>query len=198
MFQQVDRPIATHAQTNDGKIMIVTTANELERYKITRQLGVVRGLTVRSRSVLGNIGAGLQAMLGGNITLYTSMAEKAREEAYELLVAHAKQRGANAIIAITLRRERDHGRHYGSPGLRNGCGGGTNSNPITQTGIFSQADRSTRVSPRFVQVSGWFQAWSRSSHRVCNRLRSRLKISQHLSRDIDASSGRESICPRAR
>jgi uncharacterized protein YbjQ (UPF0145 family) len=55
---------------------------------------------VRSRSVLGNIGAGFQAMLGGNITLYTSMAEKAREEAYELLVAHAKQRGANAIIAM--------------------------------------------------------------------------------------------------
>jgi uncharacterized protein YbjQ (UPF0145 family) len=80
--------------------MIVTTANELEGYKITRQLGVVRGLTVRSRSVLGNIGAGFQAMLGGNITLYTSMAEKAREEAYELLVAHAKQRGANAIIAM--------------------------------------------------------------------------------------------------
>jgi uncharacterized protein YbjQ (UPF0145 family) len=80
--------------------MIVTTANELEGYKIIRQLGVVRGLTVRSRSVLGNIGAGFQAMLGGNITLYTSMAEKAREEAYELLVAHAKQRGANAIIAM--------------------------------------------------------------------------------------------------
>jgi uncharacterized protein YbjQ (UPF0145 family) len=80
--------------------MIVTTANELEGYKITRQLGVVRGLTVRSRSALGNIGAGFQAMLGGNITLYTSMAEKAREEAYELLVAHAKQRGANAIIGM--------------------------------------------------------------------------------------------------
>jgi uncharacterized protein YbjQ (UPF0145 family) len=80
--------------------VIVTTANELEGYRIARQLGVVRGLTVRSRSILGNIGASLQALVGGNITLYTQLAEKAREEAYELLVAHAKQRGANAIIAM--------------------------------------------------------------------------------------------------
>ena len=81
--------------------MIVTTANDLAGYKITRQLGVVRGITVRSRSVLGNIGAGFQAMFGGNITLFTSLAEKAREEAYELMVDHAKQRGANAIIAMS-------------------------------------------------------------------------------------------------
>ena len=81
--------------------MIVTTANDLVGYKITRQLGVVRGITVRSRSVLGNIGAGFQAMFGGNITLFTSLAEKAREEAYELMVDHAKQRGANAIIAMS-------------------------------------------------------------------------------------------------
>ncbi len=67
---------------------------------VTRQLGVVRGITVRSRSVLGNIGAGFQAMFGGNITLFTSLAEKAREEAYELMVDHAKVRGANAIIAM--------------------------------------------------------------------------------------------------
>ena len=81
--------------------MIVTTANDLAGYKISRQLGVVRGITVRSRSVLGNIGAGFQAMFGGNITLFTSLAEKAREEAYELMVDHAKQRGANAIIAMS-------------------------------------------------------------------------------------------------
>ena len=81
--------------------MIVTTSNDLAGYKITRQLGVVRGITVRSRSVLGNIGAGFQAMFGGNITMFTSLAEKAREEAYELMVDHAKQRGANAIIAMS-------------------------------------------------------------------------------------------------
>ena len=80
--------------------MIVTTANDLAGYKIIRQLGVVRGITVRSRSVLGNIGAGFQAIFGGNITLFTSLAEKAREEAYELMVDHAKIRGANAIIAM--------------------------------------------------------------------------------------------------
>jgi uncharacterized protein YbjQ (UPF0145 family) len=81
--------------------MIVTTANDLSGYKITRQLGVVRGITVRSRSILGNIGAGFQALFGGNITLFTSLAEKAREEAYELMVDHAKIRGANAIIAMS-------------------------------------------------------------------------------------------------
>ncbi|CAM4023023.1 YbjQ family protein [Deinococcus marmoris] len=81
------------------KIMI-TTANELEGFRIVRQLGVVRGLTVRSRSVLGNIGASLQTLLGGNITLYTELAEKARQEAYDLLLQHAQERGANAIIAM--------------------------------------------------------------------------------------------------
>lgn len=81
--------------------MIVTTANDLAGYKIIRQLGVVRGITVRSRSVLGNIGAGFQALFGGNITLFTSLAEKAREEAYELMVDHAKIRGTNAIIAMS-------------------------------------------------------------------------------------------------
>jgi uncharacterized protein YbjQ (UPF0145 family) len=80
--------------------VIVTTANDVAGYKIVRQLGVVRGLTVRSRSIFGSIGAGLQSMLGGNISLFTSLAEKSREEAYELLVAHARQRGANAIIAM--------------------------------------------------------------------------------------------------
>ena len=60
----------------------------------------MRGLTVRSRSVLGNIGASFQALLGGNITLYTDLAEKARQEAYDLLIQHARQHGANAIIAM--------------------------------------------------------------------------------------------------
>ncbi|MFK7601463.1 YbjQ family protein [Deinococcus sp. SM5_A1] len=81
------------------KIMI-TTANELEGFRVVRQLGVVRGLTVRSRSVLGNLGASLQTLIGGNITLYTELAEKARQEAYDLLVQHALKHGANAIIAM--------------------------------------------------------------------------------------------------
>ena len=80
--------------------LTVTTANDLAGYRVVRQLGVVRGLTVRSRSVLGNLGASLQTLLGGNITLYTELAEKAREEAFELLVQHAQERGANAILAM--------------------------------------------------------------------------------------------------
>ncbi len=80
--------------------MMVTTANSLEGYKIVEHLEVVRGLTVRSRSVLGNIGAALQSLVGGNITLYVELAEKARQEAYDLMLEHARQRGANAIIAM--------------------------------------------------------------------------------------------------
>ena len=80
--------------------MLVTTTNEIEGHRITRYLGLVRGLTVRSRSVIGNIGAGIQSLFGGNITIYTDLAEKAREEAYELMVQHAQQVGANAVIAM--------------------------------------------------------------------------------------------------
>ena len=79
---------------------MITTANELPGYKVTRNLGVVRGIVVRFRSVIGNIGAGLQALVGGNITLYTSLCEKAREDAYELLLEHAAQHGANAVVAV--------------------------------------------------------------------------------------------------
>ena len=80
--------------------MLVTTTNDIVGHRITRYLGLVRGLTVRSRSVIGNIGAGIQSLFGGNITIYTNLAEKAREEAYELMVQHATQLGANAIIAM--------------------------------------------------------------------------------------------------
>ena len=80
--------------------MLVTTTNDIEGHRITRYLGLVRGLTVRSRSVIGNIGAGIQSLFGGNITIYTDLAEKAREEAYELMVQHAGQLGANAVIAM--------------------------------------------------------------------------------------------------
>ena len=80
--------------------MIVTTTNDIAGYRITRHLGVVRGITVRSRSVIGNIGAGIQALFGGNISIYTNLAEKAREEAFTLMVEHAASAGANAIVAM--------------------------------------------------------------------------------------------------
>jgi uncharacterized protein YbjQ (UPF0145 family) len=80
--------------------LIVTTTNEIAGYRIVRHLGVVRGLTVRSRSVIGNIGAGIQSLFGGNITIYTELAERAREEAFNLMIEHASSAGANAIVGM--------------------------------------------------------------------------------------------------
>jgi uncharacterized protein YbjQ (UPF0145 family) len=77
---------------------MVTTAFEIDGYRITRNLGVVRGITVRSRSIVGTIGASLQTLVGGNITLLTELCEKARWEAFEIMIQHANQVGANAII----------------------------------------------------------------------------------------------------
>jgi len=79
---------------------MTTTANSLEGYRVTKTLGVVRGITVRSRSVLGTLGASLQTLVGGNITLLTELCEKAREEAFELMLEHEQQHGANAVIAV--------------------------------------------------------------------------------------------------
>jgi uncharacterized protein YbjQ (UPF0145 family) len=79
---------------------LVTTSNELFGYEIQRQLGVVRGIIVRSRSVVGNIGAAFQQLVGGNITLYTKLCEQARNDAYELMIQHAQELGANGIIAV--------------------------------------------------------------------------------------------------
>ena len=78
----------------------ITTAFTLDGYKITKNLGIVRGITVRSRSVLGNIGAGFQALVGGNISIYTELCEKARIEGFDIMVRHAEQIGANAIIGM--------------------------------------------------------------------------------------------------
>jgi len=78
----------------------VTTTNDIAGQRVVRYLGLVRGITVRSRSVLGNIGAGFQSLFGGNITIFTELAEKAREEAYELMVQHATTMGANAVIGM--------------------------------------------------------------------------------------------------
>jgi len=78
----------------------VTTAFNFEGYKITRQLGVVRGITVRSRSMLGNLAGSIQTIFGGNITIYTELCEHARLEAFELMEKHARDMGANAIIGM--------------------------------------------------------------------------------------------------
>ncbi|HVU17740.1 MAG TPA: YbjQ family protein [Candidatus Didemnitutus sp.] len=80
--------------------MLNTTAFTLTGHKITRELGTVRGIVVRSRSVIGNIGAGLQTLFGGDITLYTDLCEHARQDAFERLCRHATERGANAIIGV--------------------------------------------------------------------------------------------------
>lgn len=77
---------------------LVTTATSLEGYRIIKQLGVVRGITARSRSLLGNIGGGIQSLFGGKLSIYVELCETAREEAYQLMIRHADERGANAII----------------------------------------------------------------------------------------------------
>jgi uncharacterized protein YbjQ (UPF0145 family) len=79
---------------------MITTGFSFAGYTITRNLGVARGITVRSRSVVGNFLGGLQSMVGGNITIYTELCEHARAEAFDLMVTHAEQAGANAIIGM--------------------------------------------------------------------------------------------------
>jgi uncharacterized protein YbjQ (UPF0145 family) len=79
---------------------LTTTAFDLAGYRILRTLGIVRGIIVRSRSIVGNIGAGLQSLFGGNITLYTSMCERARSDAFNAMILQAGELGANAVIGI--------------------------------------------------------------------------------------------------
>ena len=80
--------------------MIVVTSNDLPGYRVVRHLGVARGISVRSRSLVGNIGASIQILFGGNISVYTKLAEQARQEAFDLLIQQAEKMGANAIIAM--------------------------------------------------------------------------------------------------
>ena len=80
--------------------MLVATTNDLAGYKVTSHIGMVRGVTVRSRSVIGNLAGGLQSIFGGNLSIYTELAEHARQEAYDLMVSHAQRAGADAIIAV--------------------------------------------------------------------------------------------------
>ncbi len=79
---------------------MVTTAFTLDGYRITRNLGLVRGIIVRSRSIVGTIGAGLQTLIGGNITLLTNLCEQTREHAFDLMLQHAAELGANAVIGM--------------------------------------------------------------------------------------------------
>ena len=80
--------------------MYNTTGFTLNGFRITRELGTVRGIVVRSRSVIGNFGASIQTLFGGDITLYTDLCERARQDAYERMCAHGKELGANAIIGL--------------------------------------------------------------------------------------------------
>ena len=79
---------------------LITTAFTIDGYKITRNLGIVRGIVVRSRSLVGTIGAAFQTIVGGNITLWTELCEKTRLESYEIMIKHAEEFGANAIIGF--------------------------------------------------------------------------------------------------
>ncbi|MGH7951828.1 MAG: YbjQ family protein [Limisphaerales bacterium] len=79
---------------------LTTTAFELAGYRVTKSFGVVRGIIVRSRSIIGNFGASIQSIFGGNITLYTNLCERAREDAFNKMLSHAGELGANAVIGV--------------------------------------------------------------------------------------------------
>ena len=89
---------------------MTTTQFELDGYQITRSMGIVRGIIVRSRSLIGTIGAGLQTLVGGNITLLTELCEKTRADSFELMLQHAAQLGANAVVGV----------HYDATEIMNG------------------------------------------------------------------------------
>ncbi len=79
---------------------LTTTAFEIDGYRVVRSLGVVRGIVVRSRSLFGTLGAGLQTIVGGNITLFTELCEKTRADAFDMMVRHAEQAGGNGVIGV--------------------------------------------------------------------------------------------------
>jgi uncharacterized protein YbjQ (UPF0145 family) len=102
--QSAQRPLRRFSfpaiSASGRKPMIVVTTNDLAGYRVVKHFGVVRGITVRSRSVIGNIGGAIQSVFGGKLSVYVNLAESARQEAYDLLVQHAQEMGANAIIAM--------------------------------------------------------------------------------------------------
>jgi uncharacterized protein YbjQ (UPF0145 family) len=87
-------------QTHIISRSMVTTAFTLDNYRIMKNLGITRGIVVRSRSIIGNIGAGFQTLFGGNITIFSRLCEQTREHAFELLLEHAAELGANAVIGM--------------------------------------------------------------------------------------------------
>ena len=93
------QPYEIAPATGIGNAMVTTTFT-LDGYRVARSLGVVRGIVVRSRSVIGNLGAAFQVLFGGNITLLTSLCERARQDAFHVMVEHAVQVGANAVIGM--------------------------------------------------------------------------------------------------
>ena len=80
--------------------MLVATTNDIAGYRIVSHIGMVRGVTVRSRSVVGNVGGAIQSIFGGNLSIFTELAEHARQEAYDLMVEHARRAGADAVVAM--------------------------------------------------------------------------------------------------
>ena len=80
--------------------MLVSTTNEIVGYRVHSHIGMVRGVTVRSRSVIGNFAGGIQSIFGGNLTIYTDLADHARQEAYDLMVQHAQRAGADAVVGM--------------------------------------------------------------------------------------------------
>src|ERR1035438_9158447 len=87
-------------QTMSATHPLTTTTFELPGYRVVKNFGVVRGIVVRSRSVIGNLGAGIQSLFGGNITIYTQLCEQARDEAFRDMITHANAQGANAVIGV--------------------------------------------------------------------------------------------------
>jgi uncharacterized protein YbjQ (UPF0145 family) len=81
-------------------LQLITTSNQLEGYKITKHLGIIRGITVRSRSLFGNIAGGIETLFGGKISIYVNLCEKTREEAFQHMIQTANEKGANAIINV--------------------------------------------------------------------------------------------------
>ena len=97
--------------------MMVSTANDITGFKIVRHLGIVRGITVRSRSVVGNLVGGLQSIFGGQIAAYLELAETSRQEAFDHMCAHATQAGANAVVGMRYDANEIMDRNYRSPRL---------------------------------------------------------------------------------
>lgn len=99
-YKQREKDVNFTFKINMVDQQLVTASNQLEGYKITKHLGLVRGITVRSRSLFGNIAGGFQTLFGGKISIYVELCEKTREEAYQHMIQNANERGANAIINV--------------------------------------------------------------------------------------------------